>query len=220
MPKFIAEGAIIQEAKMVKEYPNKAIFRMVMQTVDEVNQNKRLYPKIVLSNAMGECEPRMKRRAFYGELDHPIPEGKDEFDTVRQTTVLLKEVAIMILSYEFSGNKLIGELETCSTDNGYKVHGLLRDRSGFGLSMRGLGELERKPGFIEVKDPLTIIGYDCVSLPSHKPSVVDFNEVRFVESVNIVERKSSVCVDGVCYLPDYFDKLVESGIIKFNKKWV
>ena len=52
MPKFIAESAILQEAEIIKSDPKKAIFRMTMQTVDEPNQNKRIYPRSVLSEGM------------------------------------------------------------------------------------------------------------------------------------------------------------------------
>ena len=76
---------------------------------DEVNQNNRLYPSGVLSEGMGNCEGRMKRRAFYSELDHPLPTGNDQVDGVRQTTVSLEKVSHLIRTYEFKNNHLIGE---------------------------------------------------------------------------------------------------------------
>jgi len=50
--KFIMEGAIFQEAEVVKKYPNKAIFRSTVQTADEVNSNRRFYPKSVLEEGI------------------------------------------------------------------------------------------------------------------------------------------------------------------------
>jgi hypothetical protein len=219
MSNFIIEQAIFQEADTVKIDPKKAVFRMVMQTVDEVNQNKRIYPRRVLSEAMDQCSSRMKRRAFFGELDHPCPQGNDEFDTIRQTTVMLKEVSHIIRDYEFRGNKVIGEIETTSTPNGQILLGLLRDHAGVGLSMRGLAELDRKVEYNEVKSPLTIISFDSVSLPSHSAAVVDFNEMKF-ESHLIQESAGLICIDGKCFLPEYFDKLVERKIITFFDRWV
>ena len=69
MSKFIMEQAIFQEAESVKFTPRKAYFRMVLQTVNEKNQNKRFYPEKVVLEALNECRPRMMRRSFYGELD-------------------------------------------------------------------------------------------------------------------------------------------------------
>jgi len=216
--KIIVENAIFQEAKIVKINPSKARFRMVLQTVDQKNQNKRIYPSSVLTEGMRECNQRIGNRAFLGELDHPIPKGTSA-DGVRQSTVLLKEASHMITGYQFEGNKLVGELETTHTPNGKILLGLLQDRAGIGMSMRGMAELDRRNDGNYVKSPLYIISYDSVSNPSHQSAVVDFNNMRFESSV-IQESCGVVCTpSGKCYLADYFDKLVETKIIEFQKKW-
>jgi hypothetical protein len=220
MGNFIIEGAIYQEAQVLKAEPNKAIFKMTMQTADEVNQNRRMYPKAVLNEAMQNCEERMKRRAMIGELDHPVPSGNDTFDSIRQTTVLLKEVSHIIRSYEWNGNRLVGELETSSSNHGKTLLSHLRDRVGLGLSMRGMAELNRQNNVNIVKSPLMIITFDAVSLPSHKAAIVDFNEMKF-EARMLTENCGTICTpDGICYISSYFDKLVETKIIQFYKRWV
>lgn len=220
MSSFIMESSpILHEAQLVKADPSKAIFRMTLQTVDEVNQNRRLYPRQVLMEGMEQCRDRLSRRAFFGELDHPFPQGNDSFDSVRQTTVSLSEVSHLLRDYDISGNRLIGELETVSTPKGAILLGLLRDKAGIGMSMRGLGELVKSSGHDEVRGPLTIISFDAVSMPSHKSAVVDFNEMRF-ESKMILERAGMICCGDKCFLPEYFDKLVETKIIKFFGRWV
>ena len=221
--KFIMEGAIFQEAEVVKKYPNKAIFRSTVQTADEVNSNRRFYPKSVLEEGMRGCHPRMRRRAFLSELDHPFPQGNRAFDGIRQTTVSLKEVSHIIRDYQFVGNKLVAEMETTSTPNGAILLGLLHDRSGIGFSMRGMAELRRLPKYNEVKAPLRILAFDSVSMPSHTSALVDFNEMQFESQILtecITESNSMICVNGKCFLPEYFDKLVESKIITFFDKWV
>ena len=127
MSSFILESAIIQEAKIVKESPGKAIFRCTIQTADDVNANKRMYPHGVLEEGMKNCTPRMNSRAFLSELDHPIPQG-GQFDQIRQTTVQLKQVSHIIRSYDWQGNHLVGEMETTSTPNGAILYGLLKDK--------------------------------------------------------------------------------------------
>ena len=223
MSSIIIESPIFQEAKIVhNKDPKKAIFKMTMQTANDVNQNKRMYEKHVLAEGMKNNDERIKRRAMTGELDHPVPQGNEAYDGVRQTTVQLKEASHLIRDYGWNGNHLVGELETTSTPNGAILLGLLKDRVGLGLSMRGLGELERRPdGVNVVKAPLYIITFDSVSLPSHKSAVVDFNECRF-ESLNLIQEScGTICTpDGTCYLPNYFDKLVESKVIKFFDRWI
>jgi len=219
MSALIIEQCIMSEAQVVKKTPGKAIFRCPIQTVDEVNQNNRMYPSGVLSEGMGNCEGRMKRRAFYSELDHPLPTGVDQVDGIRQTTVSLKEVSHIIRAYEFKNNMLMGEMETTSTPNGHILLGLLNDKTGVGFSMRGLAELERLQDHNVVKSPLTIIAFDAVSMPSHKSAVVDFNEMTF-ESRILTEQAGMICFGDKCYMPDYFDKLIENKVIRFFDRWV
>ena len=219
MPHFISESAIFQEAEIVHQSPGKAVFKMVLQTVDEINQNKRMYPADVMKKAMNECQERMARKSFYGEMDHPVPKGIDTFDQIRQTQVALERVSHYIRGYDFHGNKLMGEIETASTPKGQILLGLLKDKSGVGMSMRGMAELEKYQDHNRVKDPLMIVSYDSVSLPSHKSAVVDFNEMKF-ESHMLTENNNMVCYQGRCFLPNYFDKLIETRVIQFFDKWV
>lgn len=219
-PNLIMEQAIFSEAEVVKTTPSKAVFRCPIQTVDEVNQNHRLYPSGVLKEGMGNCDSRMRRRAFYSELDHPLPTGNDQIDGIRQTTVSLEKVSHIIKDYEFRGNQLFGEMETTSTPNGGILFGLLKDQTGVGFSMRGLAELERGQAHNIVKSPLTIIAFDAVSMPSHRAAVVDFNEMKFESNMLFESKSGVVCMNGRCFMPNYFDKLVETKMIKFFDKWV
>lgn len=220
MSSLIIESSIFSEADIVKQSPSRAIFRCPIQTTDEVNQNKRLYPHSVLDEGMHMCESRMKRRAFYSELDHPLPTGNDQVDGMRQTTVALENTSHIIRDYEFRGNVLIGEMETLSTPKGGILFGLLRDKTGVGFSMRGLAELQRMQEHNVVRSPLTIISFDAVSMPSHKSAVVDFSEMKFEQKMLFESASGLVCLGGRCFLPDYFDKLVETKMIQFFDRWV
>jgi len=219
-PSLIFEQCIISEAEIIKTTPTKAIFRCPIQSVDEVNQNHRMYPSGVLKEGMGNCDSRMKRRAFYSELDHPLPTGNDQIDGIRQTTVSLEKVSHIVREYEFRGNQLVGEMETTSTPNGGILFGLLRDQTGVGFSMRGLAELERLPDHNVVKSPLTIIAFDAVSAPSHRSAVVDFKEMKFESSMLFESKSGVICMNGRCFMPNYFDKLVETKMINFFDRWV
>lgn len=221
MSHLIMENGILQEANVIKMETSKAIFRMIGQTFGDVNQNKRMYPESVLKEAIKNCEERLRGRRMSGELDHPLLTGSEQIDGIRQTTVMLKEASHLIRDYEWSGNKLILELETLTTRNGKDLLALLRDKVTVGLSMRGMAELDVKNNIKIVKSPLYIITFDAVSNPSHKSALVDFSEMKF-ESVNMLtESCGVVCTpDGHCYLPEYLDKLIETKVIKFCKRWV
>lgn len=234
MTYFLSEQTILQEADVVYEKPQKSVFRMAVQSADDENKNRRIYPYSVLDEAIKNCMSPVRSRSFYGELDHPIPMGNSDFDEIRQTTVLLKEASHIITDFEWRGKILWAQFETLSNRHGKDVVALLRDRTRVGSSMRGLAELERKNGKSIVQSPLIIITYDLCSSPSHQIATVDEKNVTFEslvrmenkyvvnESSGIKEQDSGlICTsDGVCFLPDYFDKLVESNIIKFTKKWV
>ena len=221
IPHFIQEGVIFQEAEILKDVEKKVYFKACLQTYDEINQNHRMYPKRVLKEGMDDLDNKIKNRSCFNELDHPFKKGDRNFDIQRQTTVILEKVSHLVTNYEFVGNKLIGEMETTRTPCGYILYGLIKDRAGVGFSMRGMGELERRGSYNEVQSPLTIICFDSVSNPSHKGAVVNFNEIRF-ESKMITESKESnmVCCNGYCFLPNYFDKLVDKKIITFIDSWV
>lgn len=222
MQNLIIENAIYQEAHIIKSTPTKAIYRMALQTADEVNQNKRLYPKNVLSDAMSNARERINKK-LPGEMDHPLVQGNESYDGMRQTTVLLKEVSHYIRDYEFQGNILIGECETASTTHGRDLLGILLDKCQVGVSMRGLASLEKNNDVNIVQAPLYIITFDHVSLPSHRQAVVNFNEMKF-EHKNLLTESCNgkvICTsEGVCYLSDYFDKLVETRVIKFFDRWI
>lgn len=217
---LIIEQGVYSEAKIIKATATRAIFRCPMQTTDEINQNRRLYPSPVLGEGMEHCVPRMKRRAFYSELDHPLPSGNDQIDGIRQTTVTLNNSSHIIRDYEFKKNVLMGEMETLSTRKGQTLFSLLQDKTGVGFSMRGLAELEQLEDHNVVVSPLTIIAFDAVSMPSHRSAVVDFNEMRFEQDMLFESDNGLVCVDGKCFMPNYFDKLIETKVINFFDRWV
>jgi len=217
---LIVEQGVFTEAQVVKQTPTKAIFRCPIQTVDEVNQNNRMYPRAVLSESMGNCSERMNRRAFFSELDHPLPTGNQQVDGIRQTTVALEKVSHLIKDYEFRGNQLVGEMETTTTPNGQILFGLLRDQAGLGFSMRGMAELQRLEDKNVVKSPLTVIAFDAVSSPSHKSAVVDFKEMKFEQNMLFEQASGVICANGRCFMPDYFDKLVETKMVQFFERWV
>lgn len=210
----IKEGAVFSAPENVKRYINgKVIFEAYLQEADEKNKNKRVYPYNVLENGMRRVEDKIKRRAFVGELDHPITKN-----TVRQVTVMYKEASHLIREWGWQGNLLRGVVETLPySANGKTLSGLIMDKIPVGFSLRGLADVEDRSTYQLVKDPLMVITFDSVSEPSHSKATIQeiYNE-SYVQIVS--ESKNMICCsNGHCYLPDYFDMLIETEILKLKK---
>jgi len=151
----------------------------------------------------------------------------------RQLTVLYSRSSHRILEIGTDGNKVIGIVETLRTPNGKILKNLSEDGIPVGFSFRGAGEVNKitEGGnfYFEVTAPLHIVTWDSVSYPSHKEAkVVRISEstfsdagVRIVhESIDIRERDGMICTkEGICYLPNDFDKLVEKRIIRLKNKF-
>lgn len=218
-PHILIESAIFQESELVYSKGNKAVIRALLQTTDEKNQNGRVYPADVLRNGMARQEHKVKSRSFFGELDHPLVIGNDPLrNQIRQTTVLLSECSHILREYEFRGNELYGELETLNTPKGNIMANLAKEKVALGFSMRGMADLEDQGEYKLVKEPLLVITYDCVSNPSHQRALAQ--EITF-ETVQVIQESGNIvkCSNGVCYLADYFDKLVESKVLKLSNEW-
>jgi hypothetical protein len=213
---IIKETAVFSAPEKIKKYLNdKVIFETFLQEADEVNQNKRLYEKHVISEGMDGVKDKVSARSFLGELDHPITENQ-----IRQTTVLYKECSHLIREYGWEGNLLKGVVEsTPYTENGRILSGLILDKVNVGFSMRGIGDIEDNGNHQKVMSPLMIICFDAVSDPSAKRATVQ--EIRNENIVRVIKESKQVvhCDNGQCYLTDYFDKLVESKMIQLRKRY-
>jgi hypothetical protein len=219
---IIIEGKLLHEAEILKKDVNKAIFKMILQTFDEENQNHRVYPEKVLKEAMRNCEEAIKTRAMYCELDHPPITGNSATDGVRQTTVLLEKASHLITDYEWQGNKLIGQMETLTTDYGKTLLSLLLDKTAVGMSMRGMAELDHRNNIKYVKSPLYIISFDAVSKPSHKAATIKLTDAIKYESLDYLQESKCgmICTpDGKCYWPNYIQLLIDKKIMEFGKSW-
>jgi hypothetical protein len=228
---LVTEGAIFDKPKVESiNSKGKAIFRTVLQEVDTVNKNRRIYKRSVVEEGLLNAKSRIKGRSFYCEMDHPIPTGNATYDEIRQSVPMLQNSCAILRDYDFDGNLVVGQLETLSTDRGRDLYGLLQDKTGVGISLRGLAEVRKnRDNIFEVQSPLVVIAYDLVSSPSYSKAIV--SEVKF-ESKDLLDcfslstihescNNKLVCTaDGKCFVAEYFDRLVEENILKIQKKWL
>lgn len=178
----------------------KARIKTVLQTLDEVNKNKRLYPSYLVSKALTEIKPIIKSRSLLGELDHPIVTGNDDADSYRHFVVLYEKASHIFEDIYVQNNIVYGIVETSLTDPGFKMAGLIMDKVPVGFSLRAIGESKiKQDGVTEVTSPFNIITYDCVSNPSHaKARMVEvvsenFKQFREGEIPNIYLEHDIVC---------------------------
>jgi len=213
---LLVESAVFAAPGKVKRYTDgKVIFEAYLQEADVKNQNKRVYPKKVLDEAMNKIQAKIDKRGFVGELDHPITD-----DQVRQTTVMYKEVSHIIREWGWDGSFIRGVIETTPySNNGKTLSGLIMDRVPVGFSLRGLADVEDRQTFQEVLAPLMVITYDSVSEPSHNSATIQ--EIRNEHVVHIIKESKQLicCSNGKCYLPNYFDELVERRIINLVNRY-
>jgi len=213
---IVIEAAVFAPPEKVKKYTDgKVIFEAYLQEADIKNQNKRFYPRRVLDASMRKIDDKIKRRAFLGELDHPITE-----DQIRQTTVMYQCVSHIIREWGWDGPMIRGVIETTPySPNGKILSGLVYDRVPVGFSLRGLADVEDRGTFQEVMDPLITICYDCVSEPSHNTATIQ--EIKNENVIHIINESKHLirCSNGKCYLPNYFDELIENRILHLTKKY-
>jgi len=213
---IIIEAAVFAAPEKVKKYTDgKVIFEAYLQEADVKNQNKRLYPKAILDESMTKLNDKIKRRSFLGELDHPT-----SGDQTRQTTVQYQNISHIIREWGWDGSMIRGVVETTPyTPNGKILSGLIYDRVPVGFSLRGLADVEDKGTHQEVMAPLITICYDSVSEPSHHSATIQ--EIKNENVIHIINESKHLiqCNNGRCYLPDYFDELIEQRILKLTKKY-
>lgn len=214
---IIVESAVFAAPDKVKKYTDgKVVFEAYLQEADAINQNKRRYRRSILDSGMQRISKKIQRRGFVGELDHPITD-----DQVRQTTVLYKEVSHIIREWGWDGPFIKGVIETTPySPNGKTMSGLIYDKVPIGFSLRALADIEDSGNFQDVMDPLIIITYDCVSEPSHNTATIQ--EIKNESVVHILHESKHLirCSNGKCYIPNYFDQLIESKILKISKRYI
>lgn len=201
----------VVDSKYMGSRMPKVKIRTVLQTTDDVNFNKRIYPRYLVEKAINSLQPLIQSRTLLGELDHPVLTGNTEVDEYRHFVVLYDNVSHIINKMWMDGNMVMGEIETTSTDNGYKLAGLIMDGVKVGFSVRAVGECKtRSDGITEITTPFEIITYDCVSNPSHeKARMIEIVKEHFTNS----KKRASYLTESNI-LVDRFD--IVNGM--FNSK--
>jgi hypothetical protein len=141
----------------------KFIIDGIFMQAEQVNRNRRIYPKTVLEKAVRKyvAEYVNKGRAV-GELNHP--EGP---------TINLDKVSHRITELQWNGNDVVGKALILDTPMGKIVKGLLEGGCQLGVSSRGMGTVASKNGQTFVNDDFVLSTVDIVQDPSAPSAFVN-----------------------------------------------
>lgn len=133
----------------------------LFQESDIQNANGRVYPRLVISDAVGTIQDDIGRRAVYGEYDHP-PDAKIHLDRISH----------LVTKVWMDGNKVYGEAEVLDNQPlGRCLRGLFERKCQVGISSRGVGDMELREmsegkQFYEVMPGYQFVTWDAVAEPS------------------------------------------------------
>jgi hypothetical protein len=112
------DGVITEQSSDDSPPSRKVVFKAILQTLEERNQNNRIYSKEIGREIVSSLKPKAKSRSLYMEVDHPliIINSQDDPMSVkrRMVTVSMNNAGAMLRDIYVEGNNIIGEIETLS----------------------------------------------------------------------------------------------------------
>lgn len=141
----------------------KFVIEGIFMQADQLNRNKRVYPKAILEKAVTSYvnEYVSKGRAV-GELNHP--EGP---------AINLDKVSHRITELKWEGSNVMGKALVLGTPMGNIVKGLIEGGCQLGVSSRGVGTVGNKNGKTTVNSDFVLSTVDIVQDPSAPSAFVN-----------------------------------------------
>lgn len=152
---FECEKVVLNEEK----YPNgksKFIMKGVLQRSDTLNQNGRIYPRVILEREIRNYQKLVKERRALGALDHPD-----------SSIIELNTVSHLVTEARMENGVVYGVLEILPTPSGEIMKNLVESNVTVGISSRGVGSVKTdENGYQIVQDDFHLIAFDLVIEPS------------------------------------------------------
>lgn len=170
------EIAILENHELEKG-KNKVVFEARLQTINEINSNKRYYSRGIGDTILEQMSPKASARSLLMEVDHPMATSKDpEIAKRRASIVEIQNTGAVLREIKYKNNDIVGIVETLSGFKGPDLANLvIKDKVPIGFSLRAFGGLEERDGVLHVTQPFRAITYDVVSNPSHtNAKIIDF----------------------------------------------
>ena len=158
-PKLITEWSAFEyDPQLIKEQKNSGgplIMKGILQKAETLNQNGRVYPKVILEREIRNYQKFIKENRALGELDHPD-----------SSVVELKNASHNIKEAYMEGNIVYGTVEILNTPSGKILQSLVESGVTLGISSRGVGSTKTQGDMQIVQDDFQLICWDFVSEPS------------------------------------------------------
>jgi len=149
---FKYDRSLIEEAKKVG---GPFLMKGILQKAETLNQNGRVYPKVILEREIRNYQKFIKENRALGELDHPD-----------SSVVELKNASHIIREAHMEGNIVRGTVEILNTPSGKILQSLVESGVTLGISSRGVGSTKIDGDLQIVQDDFQLICWDFVSEPS------------------------------------------------------
>ena len=144
---------LIEESKANND--GKIVMKGVLQKSDTLNQNGRIYPKVILEREVRNYQKFIAESRALGECDHPD-----------SSVVELKNASHIVREAYMDGDVCYGVVELLNTPSGKILQSLVESGVTLGISSRGVGSTKRKGDVDVVQDDFQLICWDFVSEPS------------------------------------------------------
>jgi len=156
----LREWTPIQCSKeMIKEsrenYDGKIMLSGIIQRADTLNQNGRVYPRVILEREIMNYQKLIQENRALGECDHPD-----------SSVIELKNASHIVREAYMKGNDVYGRIEILDTPSGKIIQSLIESGVTLGISSRGVGSTVSKSGNQYVQEDFQLICFDMVSEPS------------------------------------------------------
>ena len=149
---FEYDPQVIKEQKAMGK---PLMMKGILQKAETLNQNGRVYPKIILEREIRNYQKFIKENRALGELDHPD-----------SSVVELKNSSHIIREAHMEGNIVYGTVEILNTPSGKILQSLVESGVTLGISSRGVGSTKSEGNMQIVQDDFQLICWDFVSEPS------------------------------------------------------
>ena len=143
----------IQESRELNG--GKIVLKGILQKSDTLNQNGRIYPRVILEREVRNYQKFIHENRALGECDHPD-----------SSVVELKNVSHIVREAYMEGDVCMGAVELLDTPAGKILQSLVESGVTLGISSRGVGSTRSEGGYQVVQDDFQLICWDFVSEPS------------------------------------------------------
>lgn len=148
-------------------------FETILQSLDTVNRNKRLYHADAMIESLSDPKitELIRNNKFKGEAGHPVGQPIQRIAVVQPGNTCHR-----IVRWWVAGNLIRGIVETLDDGPGcpgYKLTRAILQDENPSFSYRGLAAILKKNHISEIRNKPSTVAYDEVNLPSHPEAYGD-----------------------------------------------